>query len=928
MTDATEGNTALQGGPESGTSAGAQSPSPPVPTPPATGGRPRRERFDALDGLRAVAALAVLTTHVGDASGIGRTLHFAGMTFPLHLAVQQLNLGVEVFFVISAFLVYRPFLAAHVDGRYAHGAFGRDNQPSGGADSPSGREAQPSGGADSPSGREAQPSGGAVEPLRFLWRRAWRIYPAYWVALTAIVAFSYKALSYSGGTNNADLRVAHYLLVWGYDVRWLGANLGLRQAWTLVVEVSFYAFVPLWAWLMRGVGRRIGAMRAEVIGALILVPVSPWMVWNLTVASTPTPLRVLPPFITAFALGMLLAAADVWHERRPTAHAIYETIARHASWAWAVALVAFVLFIKLVGMDPDGIPTAHQQTVERAMHALIAALLVVPAVVGLHRRDGVRRILRWRPLVALGIVSYGFYLWHYVFIDTMQHALDRWRSQGLHTRTVNLLDQHSLLHFGTFFVVALVGAAFMGTVSWFLIERPCVSFAAGRTRWWPTLRDRVRARWRRPRFYTGLSAISIGALAWRVGYVIFERHRLTLSGDAFYYHTQANDIAHGRWFIDPSQYAFYGRITPSAGHPPTYLLYLAGVSKFIGQSELTHRLASTLLGAGAVFFVGVLARMLFQDDRAGWLAAAMAALYAHMWINDEMLMSEGMYQLWTVIAIIAAYRFWRRPQRSTAVWMGAAIGLAALSRAEATTLYPLLVIPLILVLRPISVAQRVKLAAVACAVGALVMSPWVLYNLGRFVHPVVMSNGIGSTIMVANCDLTYKQPYLGYWNVGCAASFPVLQHGDESEKEIEWRKQGVDYITSHLGQQPEMVVLRVARMWDVGFIGQNIFPFNGALEGRGIWQSTLATLQYLLLMPLALHGLVLLRRRKVTIIPFLAVAATITITAAGTFGITRYRAPIDALLPALAAGAVWARLDRSRRAPLPAVAEPVIEHTA
>jgi hypothetical protein len=207
------------------------------------------------------------------------------------------------------------------------------------------------------------------------------------------------------------------------------------------------------------------------------------------------------------------------------------------------------------------------------------------------------------------------------------------------------------------------------------------------------------------------------------------------------------------------------------------------------------------------------------------------------------------------------------------------------------------------------------------------MAPWVLYNMGRFVHPVVMSNGIGSTLMVANCDLTYKQPYLGYWNVGCAQSFPTLQHGDESEKEVAWRKQGIDYIKTHLDRQPEMVVLRVARMWDAGFVGQNIYPFNGALEGRGIWQSLLATLQYLVLMPLAIHGLVLLHRRRITIIPFLAVAAVITITAASTFGITRYRAPIDALLPVLAAGAIVYRLDRSRP-PFMRAGEPLVVPSA
>jgi peptidoglycan/LPS O-acetylase OafA/YrhL len=851
------------------------------------GARPLLRRYDSLDGLRAVAALMVLVTHVGDATALSaRVLHFGSISLPLNNAAYEMNLGVEVFFVISAFLVYRPFLAANVDG---------DGHP---------------------------------EPLRFLWRRAWRIYPAYWFALIVIVAFTSRSLSFSNGANNGDLRVSHFLLVWGYDTRWLGANFGLRQAWTLVVEVSFYFFVPFWAWFMRRAGRWLGALRAEVIGALLLIPISPWMVWNLSGTNIPSPLRVLPPFITAFAIGMLFASLDVWHERRAESHALYDRLARRASWAWAIAIVAFIAFIKLDHLNGVSVLTAssRQLAVERTMHAVIAGLLAFPAIVGLQRTDGVRRILRWRPLVLLGIISYGFYLWHYLFIDTLRHKLDAWRATGAHARIVNLFADHIWFEVGAFFVIALVGATVMGALSWFLIERPAINFAAGRTKWWPAFRGWVRARFRRPSFYGGLVMISLAGLAWRVGYVIYERGRLLLAGDAFYYHTQANDIAHGRWFIDPSQYAFYGRITPSAGHPPTYLLYLAAVSKFIGTSELTHRLASTLLGAATVFFVGVLARMLW-DDRAGWIAAGLAAVYAHLWINDEMLMSESMYQLWTVIAIITVYRFWRDPRRANAAWMGAAIAMMALSRAEATTLFPLLVIPLLIVLTKVKTRERVALGAIACVIGGLVMAPWVLYNMGRFVHPVVMSNGIGSTLMVANCDQTYHQPYLGYWSVGCASTFPVLQHGDESEKEVAWRKQGIDYIKNHLDRQPEMVVLRVARMWDVGFIGQNIYPFNGALEGRGIWQSLIATLQYLVLLPLAIHGLVLLHRRRITIIPFLAVAAVITITAASTFGITRYRAPVDALLPVLAAGAIVYRLDRSRR-PFAHAGEPLLVPSA
>ena len=178
---------------------------------------------------------------------------------------------------------------------------------------------------------------------------------------------------------------------------------------------------------------------------------------------------------------------------------------------------------------------------------------------------------------------------------------------------------------------------------------------------------------------------------------------------------------------------------------------------------------------------------------------------------------------------------------------------------------------------------------------------------------------------------TFHGKYVGYWSIFCTggldakldkfyppkrAAYLKAQlgdipgtdinfFGDESTHEVAWRAVGTAEIKDHLSQMPWMVVLRVARMWDLFRPRQNIH-LNGVLEGRGVWQSRLATIEYFPLLALSILGLVLLRRRRVPILPFLAIAATITITAATSFGITRYRAPVDAMLPVLAGGAlVW-----------------------
>jgi 4-amino-4-deoxy-L-arabinose transferase-like glycosyltransferase len=495
------------------------------------------------------------------------------------------------------------------------------------------------------------------------------------------------------------------------------------------------------------------------------------------------------------------------------------------------------------------------------------------------------------------------------------------------------------------------------------------------------------------RFWIGLGVITLIALAWRVYYVI-DQHvfcgsgsrdaflrspschegRLLLNGDAAYYHWEANLVAKGYGFIDPTRFELFGTKTPSAGHPPAYMIYLAGVSRFIGTSELTHRLASTVLGAAAVFMIGVLARHIFKSDWAGWTAALLAAGYANLWINDEMLMSESMYVLATAVAVLLAYRFWDAPRVRTAVLMGLGIAFATLSRAEAISLFPFLAVPFgFLVTRrgggKVRWKRGAKFALASCLAGGLLIVPWVAYNSTRFEHPVFLSNGAGSVLMTANCDSwvprdepqdagqyrgTYHGNYVGYWSIYCTGGLDArLEHfyppakaayyqeqlgnipgtdinffGDESTHEVAWRAVGTAEIKDHLRQMPWVIVLRVGRMWDFFRPRQNMF-LNGVLEGRGYWQSRLATFEYYPLLALSIGGLVLLRRRRVPILPFLAIALTITITAATSFGITRYRAPVDAMLPVLAGGAlvwlfqlVWNRWKQRGRAPQPAPAAP------
>ena len=190
-------------------------------------------------------------------------------------------MGVPIFFLISGFLLYRPFVARRL-------------------------------------ANEPRPAAGA-----FLWRRALRIYPAYWLALTAVLLFTHQDIP---GTKAV---VLWYGLVHTYDKH---AVLGpLLQSWTLAAEVAFYLFLPVYALVQHRVvtdeaptERRY---HAELVGIAVLVVIAwSWrlVTWHLQSRYYGLYNTWLPAWLDQFGLGMLLAVVSArWaqHASGPTAAA-------------------------------------------------------------------------------------------------------------------------------------------------------------------------------------------------------------------------------------------------------------------------------------------------------------------------------------------------------------------------------------------------------------------------------------------------------------------------------------------------------------------------------------------------------------------------------------------------------------------------------
>lgn len=444
-------------------------------------------------------------------------------------------------------------------------------------------------------------------------------------------------------------------------------------------------------------------------------------------------------------------------------------------------------------------------------------------------------------------------------------------------------------------------------------------------------------------FRLWLGVVTAASLVLRLAYAVGVHGNDEPAGDGFYFHNQALSLSQGDGFTSPLVWVYSGENVQAAHHPPLYSVFLAIPSVLGLDSPLAHRVVSCLAGAATVALVGLLARRLAggsgTGDRAGLIAASLAGLYPLLWVNDGLILSEPVYGVTLCLVLFAAYRVYDEPDWRRMAVLGAAIALAALTRAEASNLLLLLALPLAVLVPALPWKRRALLVVVAGATYWLVISPWILHNLTRFERPVFLSYGAAGVLPQANCDQTYDGPLLGYWSGKCAfpsaAEVPevadpnpdmevVVQQGldwigdgDESVVADIGLQRGLDYIQERPGRAAVVSAARVGRIWGVYRPGQSI-TLDTVVEGRGRVVATTGLVLYYELLALGIAGLVVLRRRGVPILPFVSFALLVTLTAAIAIGITRYRFPVDlglVILAGVSLDAAWRWLRRPTRTP-------------
>jgi peptidoglycan/LPS O-acetylase OafA/YrhL len=324
----------------------------------------------ALDGLRGVAVAAVVAFHLG------------------HL--QGGFLGVDLFFVLSGFLITSLLLS------------------------------------------EARRRG-SVDLRRFWARRARRLLPALLVMLVGVAVL---LLAFTPDGDRPRFR-GDALATLGYVANWerLAGDLTywdiftqpspLDHTWSLAIEEQFYLLWPLvalaaWRWRPQWrAPQRARLLAATAVGAAV----TSLALLGLTYSPVDTSRAY---FGTDTRIGATLGGAAL-------ATVVAGRARRQGRPSAALDLAAAVALV-VIGWSLATVDGQDGWYYRGGLGVLIlAALVAIGATTG-GPPGHVARVLSWRPLCLLGIVSYGVYLWHWpviVYATEERLGVGGWRLDAI-----------------------------------------------------------------------------------------------------------------------------------------------------------------------------------------------------------------------------------------------------------------------------------------------------------------------------------------------------------------------------------------------------------------------------------------------------------------------------------------------------------------
>ncbi len=431
----------------------------------------------------------------------------------------------------------------------------------------------------------------------------------------------------------------------------------------------------------------------------------------------------------------------------------------------------------------------------------------------------------------------------------------------------------------------------------------------------------------RHRFALALAGIGLVAFLIRIAFVRIVDPRVLQLGDSTVYHLLGKQLAQGDGYIRPYDFLLLRRVFPTAEYPPLFPALLSVLWRLGIHGVIAQREAMAGVGVVTVVLIGLLGRRV-GGPTVGLVAAALAACYPMLFQPEGTLMAEALYAPLVVVVLLLAYRAHDHANIVNFALLGIAIGLATLTRAEGLLLGVVIAIGLGVARRDGSAGRRIGLVAVAIGVALLVVTPWTVRNAVRFHAFVPVSTNVSTLVDGANCDATYNGTLLGQWREtfsgpgkadrtlpqaqACFEGFDTSSPNfNEATVASTHLHDGLAYARHHAIDQPKVMTVRVLRTWALYAPNQQV-NFE-TLEGRPRTWQWLGTIMFWIMLPFAIAGFVIARRRHDFVWPLLATAITVTIVAALTYGQQRFRIAAEPAVIVLAALALCEAARRIRR---------------
>lgn len=386
----------------------------------------------ALDGLRGIAVLLVVFMHM--------FVWMRGMVSPASAAILGQTedvwgfgtTGVELFFVLSGFLLFMP---------YARALLGLKRFPS---------------------------------TRKFYTRRVLRIVPAYWVALLITIVAGMQtflpALAPANGIGWQNF-LLHFLFLHNADYQ---VDFSMNSVyWSMAVEAQFYLLLPLLAMFACNlvITGRTRLLRILVVAALLLTPATQVFIWVLSITSPGLyehrNIFDVPAYSILFLTGMLCSVAYIKlteaNGKVGWLHVGDATTIRRLCAIGALTVIIYIVLVRALGdkgLMLDGGGTLFNSLFAYHLLALAYGCLLLAAVLG---KSFWRLVLSSAPLRFVGLISYSIYIWHWplyqhVIVPLVGHV---------HSDALRAL---------AFFALVLLVVIPVGYLSYQFTERPFIRF--------------------------------------------------------------------------------------------------------------------------------------------------------------------------------------------------------------------------------------------------------------------------------------------------------------------------------------------------------------------------------------------------------------------------------------------------------------------